>query len=105
MKLSFLHTFILLKIIVVSYILNYLTIFLKIASTPSSLAKDTRTPKKESSKAKAIKQQDSSLIHADINHAEKMGDYSAIDMTKVISIHLYISCCGKLLILFFIFLK
>ena len=85
--------------------LNYLIIFFKIASTPSSPAKDTRTPKKGSSKAKAIKQQNGSLIYADINHAEKMGDYSAIDMTKVISIHLHISCCGKLLILFFIFLK
>ena len=74
-------------------------------STPSSPAKDTRTPKKGSSKAKAIKQQDGSLIYADINHAEKMGDYSAIDMTKVISIHPHISHHSKLLILFFIFLK
>ena len=74
-------------------------------STPSSPAKDTRTLKKGSSKAKAIKQQDGSLIHADINYTEKIGDYSAIDMTKVMSIHLHISHCGKLLILFFIFLK
>ena len=74
--------------------LNYLTIFFKIASTPSSPAKDTRTPKKGSSKAMAIKQQDGSLIHADINHAEKMGYYSAIDMNYVIFIHTHISCCG-----------